>query len=208
MTIRVMIVDDHAVLRGGLRLLCGAQPDMEVVADAGDGDEVVETARRARPDVVIMDLGMARVSGLTATARLLAACPAARVLVLTMHEEPGYLRSALEAGAHGYVLKHAADTELIDAIRALAAGRVFISAPPPPPAGDRHHGLDALSPREREVFLLVARGLTSQEVAEKLGLGAKSVETYRARFMQKLKLRRRADIVRYALEHGALVAPP
>ena len=129
--------------------------------------------------------------------------------VLTMHDEPGYLRSALAAGARGYVLKHAADTELIDAIRAVAGGRVFIDASftstaPPPSAKGR--GLAILSPREREVFALVAGGQTSQAIAEQLGLSAKSVETYRARFMQKLRLTTRADIVRVALETGALAA--
>src|SRR6185436_7935591 len=119
---------DHAVLRGGLRLLIGAQPDLEVVGEAADGAAAIEAARRTRPDVVLLDLGLPGAGGIAILGALADACPVARVLILTMHDEPAYLRAALDGGARGYVLKHAADTELIDAIRAVAGGRVFIDA--------------------------------------------------------------------------------
>jgi two-component system response regulator NreC len=209
-TVRLLLVDDHAVLRSGLRLLIGSQPDMEVVGEACDGAGAVAAARSALPDVVIMDLGLRGGSGLAVTAEVLAVHPAARVLVLTMHDEPAYLQAALGAGATGYVLKHAADTELLDAIRAVARGRLFVdaafSSSAIAGASRERRGLALLSPREREVFPLVARGRTSLEIAEQLGLSPKSVETYRARFMQKLGLKSRADLVRYAIEHGALLS--
>jgi two-component system response regulator NreC len=212
MKIQVLIVDDHAVLRAGLRVLINAQPDMETVGEAVDGLEAVSKARETQPNVILMDLTMPGHGGLTAIANLRSVCPDARVLVLTMHDHSSYFRSVLAAGAVGYVVKTAADTELLTAIRAVSQGRTFVDLSL---SRDETQGfLDSkksrasmhlLSDREREVLDLVAQGFTNQDVAARLKLSVKSVETYRARLMEKLDLRTRADLVRYALECGLLV---
>jgi len=216
--IRVLLADDHTVLRAGLRMLINAQPDLEVVAEASTGEEASRLAREARPDVALMDLSMPGAGGIDATAEIRRACPDTRVLVLTMHDDPAYLRSVLAAGAAGYLLKRAADTELLSAIRIThrrgtfldpsLAGTVVEEAlgrKARPSKGDRP--ADALSEREREVLRLVAQGHTNQQVADRLGLSVKTVETYRARLMDKLGLRSRADLVRYALSTGLLASP-
>ena len=217
--ITVLIVDDHAVLRAGLRMLIGAQPDMEVVGEAGDGREAVLHALEVDPDVVTMDLKMAGVGGIKAVERLGRECPRSRVLVLTMHDDPAYLRAALAAGCAGYVLKAAAHTELIAAIRHVAAGRTFVDpqlagdllqslAGPeraaPQPDSERPEG--RLSERERAVLVLLAQGHTNRVIAERLFLSVKTVETYRSRIAGKLGLKSRADFVRFALEIGLLGA--
>lgn len=208
--IRVLIADDHAVLRAGLRVLIDAQPDMEVVGEAADGEEAARKAVDMRPDVALIDITMPGSGGIKAIGRIMDACPQTRVLVLTMHDVPGYLRSALAAGATGYVVKRAADSELLSAIRGVHRGRTVLDpalatavvqgalgkkASPGQPA-------NPLSPREREVLDLVAQGYTNQQVADRLGLSVKTVETYRARLVEKLGLRSRADLVRYALDSG------
>lgn len=210
----VLIVDDHAVLRSGLRLLLDAQPDLAVVGEAGDALTGLNLARSLQPDVVLLDITMPGQSGLDSLPALGRLAPASRVLVLTMHDDEGYLRRALQAGAAGYVLKKAADSELIAAVRAVARGEVYVH-----PALTREllrdilparaaEGTDdpwlALSEREREVLTLVALGHTSAEIAERLALSAKTVETYRARGMDKLGLRSRAVLVRFALSRGLL----
>jgi DNA-binding NarL/FixJ family response regulator len=209
----VLVADDHAVLRSGLRMLIGAQADMEVVGEAADGEEAIQQAQKLRPDVVLMDLTMPGAGGIQAIERVRKAAPETRVLVLTMHDVPAYLRSALGAGASGYVVKRAADSELLSAIRGVHRGRTvldpalavqvvergIVQRPAPAEAGGP---LRLLSQREREVLELVARGHTNQQVADRLGLSVKTVETHRARLVEKLGLRSRADLVRYALDAG------
>jgi two-component system response regulator NreC len=209
--IRILLADDHAVLRAGLRLLLAAQADLEVVGEAAEGAEALRLARSLKPDVVVMDIGMPGVSGIDATARIRRELPSTKVLILSMHDDQGYLRQALRAGASGYVLKKAADTELLAAIRAGARGGVFLD--PSLAKGlvedviqpEVHTSeAPALSEREREVLRLLAHGHTNQQVADRLCIGVKSVETYKSRLMEKLGLKGRAELVRYALTHGLL----
>ncbi len=208
--IRILLADDHTVLRAGLRALLSAQGDLEVVGEASDGAEAIRLAQALHPDVVVMDIGMPGVNGIDATARIKRDLPGAKVLILSMHDDRGYLRQVLRAGASGYVLKKAADTELLAAIRAAARGEVFLDPSlaktlveeviEPTPSQDE----TALSDREREVLRLIAHGHTNQQVADRLCIGVKSVETYKARLMEKLGLKGRAELVRYALQHGLL----
>lgn len=215
-TIRLLLADDHAVLRSGLRVLLDAQPDMQVVGEAADGAEAVREALAARPDVVLMDVAMGGESGLEATRRIKKHAPEIKVLVLSMYDDEVYLRRALDAGASGYALKRAADTELLSAIRAVARDEVYLHpaltrvlvsdllkrepAGPPPAKPESPH----LSERETEVLRLVALGHTNQEIADSLFLSVKTVESYKGRLMEKLGLRGRAALVRYAVEAGLL----
>jgi two-component system response regulator NreC len=211
--IRLLVVDDHPVVRAGLRTLLGAQPDMEVVGEAADGTTALDRAAQLKPDVVVMDITMEGMSGLAATRELKERMPETKVLVLTMHENEEYLRQMLEAGATGYVLKQAVDTELAVAIRAVHRGEMFLySSFTRVLLGDLGQGEEAeedrsyelLSPREQEVLRLVALGYTNQQIADDLFLSVKTVETYRARVMDKLDLKSRSSLVRYALRHGLL----
>ena len=216
--IRILIADDHAVLRAGLRMLINSQEDLEVIGEAADGAEAVEQAGVLQPDLVLMDITMPGGGGVPAIPAVLKACPKTRVLVLTMHDDATYLRATMEAGATGYLVKSAADTELLTAIRTVAAGRTFVDLPGfaqaapdaltngqrTEPAGPRDQP-SPLSEREHEVLALVAQGHSNREVADRLGISIKTVETYRARLMEKLELRSRADLVRYALEKGLLL---
>jgi DNA-binding NarL/FixJ family response regulator len=215
--IRVLLADDHAVLRAGLRMLINGQPDMAVVGEAATGEDAWRQAVVVQPDVVLLDLSMPGMGGMEATERIVRDCPDVRVLVLTMHDDLAYLRSVLAAGASGYVLKRSADTELLSAIRITHRGGTYLE---PSLAGDvveetlGRRGRQAeeaarspLSDREREVLRLVAQGHTNQQIAERLFLSVKTVETYRARLMTKLGLRTRADLVRYALSVGLLSDP-
>jgi len=214
---RILLADDHAVLRAGLRLLIEAQADMTCVGEASDGLETLAQAERLQPDIVLLDLSMPRLGGLAALPEIRRKAPQTRILVLTMHADDEYLRQCLKGGAVGYVLKQAADQELLLAIRAVMRGEVYIH-----PAmtrsllGDlvdrtrdpfslaKPEGSAELSEREAEVIKQVARGHTNQEIADRLGLSVKTVETYRARAMEKLGLANRAALVRYALERGWL----
>jgi two-component system response regulator NreC len=215
MSIRVFIVDDHGILRGGLRALLSAQADMDVVGEAAGGIDAESGVVKTEPDVVLMDIGMPRGGGLAAIAAIKSVRPTTRILVLTVHDEVGYVRAAADAGAVGYVVKSAVDTELLAAIRAVAKGRSFMDVSvglglaedsmlrkPQATFGGRE--TPQLSGREREVMARVAEGYTNSQIAEALGLGVKSVETYRARVMDKLGLASRADLVRFALESGVL----
>ncbi len=217
--IRVLLVDDHAILRSGLRMLIGAEPDLEVVGEAGDAEEALRLAAARHPDVITLDLSLKGGSGLAAIDGLRAAAPAARIVVLTMHEDPAYVRAALAAGASGYLVKSVADSALIGAIRAVHRGRIFLEIENPEAAASllesgRATGskvdspIASLSAREREVMTLLAQGHTNQEAAERLGLSVKTVESYRARLMQKLGLGSRADLTRLALELGWLAPKP
>lgn len=211
--VHVLLADDHAVLRAGLRALLRAEPDIVVVGEAADGRQAVTLARELRPDVLLLDLSMPRLGGLDALGELRRLVPECRVLVLTMHNDEGYLRRALAAGAAGYVLKQADDRELLVALRAVARGQVYVSPALAPalledllPQRVRivPSAQECLSDREEEVIRLVAQGYTSQEVADQLQLAVTTVETYRARAMQKLGLHGRAQLVRYALQAGWL----
>jgi len=212
--IRVMIADDHAVLRAGLRMLLQAEPDMEVVAEASDGREAIDRARVAQPDVLLLDISMPAMGGLEVIQALRRDVPRMKILILTMYDDEEYLRQALAAGASGYVLKRAADTELLSAIRAVHQGGTYLHPAHArlllngmlqrERAADSQQPHDQLSEREREVIRLVALGYTNQQIADRLFLSIKTVETYRSRAMEKLGLRNRAELVRYALEHHLL----
>jgi DNA-binding NarL/FixJ family response regulator len=211
--ITVVLADDHAVLRAGLRALLESEPDIEVVGDAGDGESAVELVRTLRPAVVVMDLSMPGIGGLAATRTIVAEVPETRVLVLTMHDDEQYLFHVLEAGGQGYVVKSSADTDLLSAIRTVAHGGVFVYAPAAAsilkgyvetsgmPDASKKAGL---SEREVEVLRLTAEGFTNQEIAEKLFLSRKTVDSYRGRIMSKLNLQHRSELVHYALRKGLL----
>ena len=201
MRTRILLADDHTILRSGLALMIEAQPDMVVIAEAADGVEAVEKARRMKPDVVILDLTMPRMSGLDALRQILEERPDTRVLVLTMHDDPAYGRSLLAAGALGYVTKKAADRELLLGIRTVCKGRPFVDLSQ---AQEMLSKQAPLSQRERQVLSELAHGFTHQEIADRLALSIKTVETYLDRLSTKLGLRRRADLVRYAFENGLL----
>ncbi|MGB8028511.1 MAG: response regulator transcription factor [Terracidiphilus sp.] len=210
-----MIADDHAILRAGLRMLVNAQADMEVVSEAPDGEKAVQTARETKPDVALLDLTMPRVGGMKALEEMARVCRESRVLVLTMHDDPAYLRSALAAGASGYLLKRAADAELIAAIRAVHRGGIFVDPrlanvlvqdvlAKRSTKADPTRPVNILSQRELQVLTLVARGYTSAEIAKQIFVGVKTIETYRSRLAEKLGLRTRRDVIRFAVQMGLL----
>jgi two-component system response regulator NreC len=210
--ISVLLADDHAMLRAGLRALISAEPDLTVVGEAGDGEEAVRLTERLHPDVVVMDISMPVKDGLAATGEITQRMPDTKVLVLTMHAEEQYLLRVLEAGGSGYVLKRSADHELMEAIRTVHRGEAFLypsatrlllqayqkGEHPEPPAGGK------LSEREGEVLRLTAEGYSNTEIGKQLYLSPKTVDTYRQRIMEKLGLHHRAELVRYALDTGLL----
>jgi DNA-binding NarL/FixJ family response regulator len=208
--IRTLIVDDHAVVRSGLRLLLDAEEDIEVVGEAGNARDAVFGARSLKPDVVLMDVTMPGQSGIEAAPEVLHEAPEAKLLVLSMQDDPHYVREAFAAGASGYVLKEAADAELVQAVRQVAAGGRYVH----PALGarlvladaeaQRREAEDPLSEREREVLRLLALGHTNQEIAKLLYISTRTAETHRAHIMQKLRLSSRAELVRYALAQGLL----
>lgn len=203
--LRVFLVDDHPVVRRGLSTVVDGQADMAVVGEAADGLTAVEEAIKAAPDVVVMDLSLPKMNGLEATAKIKAALPGTRVLALTAHEEPGNVANLLGAGASGFLLKHAAGDELLRAIRAIAAGGIYID--PAVAAEVLTSGgptRSRLSEREEEVLRKVAEGLSMKDIAAALNVSTRTLETYRSRAMGKLELRTRADIVQYALRQGWL----
>jgi len=218
--IRIVIADDHALLRSGVRLLIDAQDDMEVVGEAGDLVQTKRELANARADVLTLDLTMPGGSGMASISAIRRSFPGVKILVVTMHDDPAYVRTALAMGAAGYVVKSAADSELISAIRAVYDGRMFVDAQHAgapvaqvakdnsTSSGSARAPLDALSPREREVLALIAQGHTNQAAADQLGLSVKTVESYRARLMDKLGLANRADLIRLAVECGLLGANP
>jgi DNA-binding NarL/FixJ family response regulator len=209
-SVRVLIVDDHAVVRSGLRLLLDAEEGLEPVGEAGNAQEAVFQARALNPDVILLDVVMPDKTGLETLPQLKYENPDTKVLVLSMQDEPHYVREAFAAGASGYVLKEAADTEVVRAIRDVAAGGRYVN----PELGARLVAADAeaarlaeedpLSEREREVLRLLALGHTNQEIAKMLYISVRTAETHRAHIMQKLRLQTRADLVAYALERGLL----
>lgn len=214
--IRLLIVDDHPVVRAGLRTFLAAQTDMEVVGEAVDGAAGVQAAETLKPDVVVMDITMGGMDGLVATGLIRERVPSTKVLVLTMHDSEEYLRRMLEIGATGYVLKKAANTELAVAIRAVCRGDIFVypsftrvllggaPASREAPVGDGSGTPETLSQREEQVLRLLALGYTNRQIADRLYLSTRTVETYRARIMEKLNLKTRVALVRYALQKGLL----
>ena len=203
--IRVVIVDDHAVVRSGLRLLLDREPDIRVLDEGANADDAMFRMVEHKPDVLLIDVTMPGASGIDALPRLLEASPDTKVLVLSMHDHPGYVRDAFAAGANGYVLKDAADSELVAAIREVAGGGSYVN----PTLGARMVAADAkqaaeaeadpLSEREHEVLRLLALGHTNQEIAKALYISVRTAETHRAHIMRKLGLSSRAELVRYAL---------
>ena len=212
MNARILIADDHAMLRSGLRVLIDREPDMEVIAEAENGIEALQKARDLRPDVILLDVNMPEQDGLATLPDLVEALPDSRILMLTMHDDASYLQQALDAGAAGYVLKKAADTELLMAIRAVLRGETYIYSAMTQKLLESMTHKDSdqasadpwqtLSDRERDVLRLVALGFTNAEIAAELYLSVKTVETYRARGMEKLNLETRAQLVKSALQYG------
>jgi DNA-binding NarL/FixJ family response regulator len=210
MSIRVLIVDDHAVVRSGLRMLLAAEDDIEPVGEAESAKEAIFQARSLEPDVILMDVVMPDGSGIDVVPQLLHEHPDVKVLVLSMQDDPQYVRQAFSSGASGYILKEAADTEVVGAIREVARGGRYVH----PALGARLVSADAderrraeedpLSDREREVLRLLALGHTNQEIAKMLYISVRTAETHRAHIMQKLGLQTRAELVRHALDEGLL----
>lgn len=212
MSMRILIADDHGVLRAGLRALLNAEPDLEVLGEAADGEEALRLAREVQPDIVLMDINMPGAGGIETTRQLLELRPEVRVLILTVHEDTCLLQGALQAGAAGYILKRAVESELVNAIHAVARGDLYIhpgmtrgllkSMGTFPAA--RSATAAILTPRETEVLTLIAKGHTNRQVAEILSLSVRTVESHRASLMDKLELRSRVELVRYAADCGLL----
>lgn len=213
MNIRVLLADDHAVLRDGLKALLAANADIEVVSVVGNGRDAVHSARELRPDVAILDVAMPGLNGIEAAALLRTQCPATRVIMLSMHSSAEHVHRALEAGAAGYLLKEAASEEIVVAVRAVHAGRDYLGRTPgirgnlPVKRPNREAGpIDSLSPRERQVLQLVVEGHSSAQIAVIVGLSPKSVDTYRSRLMRKLGVADVTSLVKFAIQHG--LTPP
>ncbi len=215
--INILLCDDHTVVRAGLRRVLEEQSDLTVVAEAGTAAEAVERAGELNPDVVVMDLGLPDASGIDASRRIIEANPGIAVLVLTVHDDVGYIRRAFEAGATGYLVKDAADTELVTAVRAVAAGdehvhpRLGAALMKPEPSAATLSGPGGeLSERETEVLQLIALGLTNAEIAERLTLSVRTIESHRSHIHQKLGIRTRAELVGFARDAGLLAegGPP
>jgi two-component system response regulator NreC len=205
-TIRVLLADDHTILRQGVRLLLESQPDIEVVGEAATGEEAVRLAVELQPDVAVVDVTMPDGNGIAATHRIRAQAPAVRVLVLTMHDRPDYAEELLTAGAVGYVLKSSAPDQLVRAVRSVAQGALVFAPDHANPlltqTAERPGSLRRLTAREEEVLRLAAQGLHNDAIAEELGVSVKTVETHRSHIMEKLGLHDRVDLVRYAVRHG------
>jgi len=207
---RILVADDHGIVRSGIRLLLERQPDLDVIAEAADGVEAVEKALAEKPSVCILDVGMPRMTGLQAAREIRSQLPDARVLMLSMHDDERYLFEALKAGASGYVLKREADQDLVDAVRALSRGEAFLTN-----AAERSiirqwmaDGSEGptvpLTPREEEVVKLIAEAHTNSQIAEILHLSEKTVESHRANLLRKLGMRDRVELVRYAIRRGLI----
>jgi len=212
--LRILLADDHEMLRGGLKLLINSQPDMEVIGEAGDGMSAWRQAKESLPDIVIMDVSMPQMDGAKATERLRTECPEVKVLALTAHEDKGYVSRLMRAGASGYLLKVAAAAELIKAVRVVAAGAIYLDSALSDKLVNNYMRqqslkgearLGTLTAREEEVLRLVARGYVNKEIATRLDLSVKTVEAHKTRFMEKLDLHSRAEVVRYALSQGWLL---
>lgn len=213
-TIRVLIADDHGVLRAGLYALLAGEPDLEVIAEADNGATAVRLATDLKPDIILMDVSMPDMTGIEATRLINRVLPATKVLILTVHEDNILVREAIEAGASGYILKRAVKSELIGAIQAVRRGDLYVHPsmtrslllhPEPQPEPAHRSGLlDDLTPREKEVLQLIAQGYTNTQISDKLAISVRTVEYHRGNVMSKLALESRVDLVRFAAEHGLL----
>jgi two-component system response regulator NreC len=214
--IKVVIADDHAVVREGIKMILGREPDIEIVGEAGNGREALDLVATSKPSVVVMDISMPEMGGIEATKRVKEAWPKVNVLALTMHEDESYVFQLLKAGASGYVLKRGAAQDLVQAIRSASRGEAFLY---PSVArsvladylkrvqsGEERHRYDGLTDREREILALIAEGLSNQEIAQKLFISIKTVQTHRTHIMEKLDLHNRAQLVRYAIRKGLIEA--
>jgi two-component system response regulator NreC len=205
--IKVLLADDHTIVRQGLKLILSSRPDLEVVGEAANGREVLDLAEKLKPDVILMDVAMPELNGIEATRRLHQISPRTKVLVLSMHKEAVYVREILKAGARGYILKDAIDTELVNAIQSVARGDGYIS---PAISGallsdyrqNLTDPLDLLSTREREVLQLIAEGKTNKEVATRLNLSVYTVDSHRGKIMEKLNLHSAGELIRFAVKNG------
>jgi DNA-binding NarL/FixJ family response regulator len=205
-TIKILLADDHTIVRQGLKLILSAHADLQVVGEAANGREAVEMAEKLRPDIVLMDVAMPELNGIEATRKMMEANSRIRILVLSMHKESVYVREILRAGARGYILKDAIDTELLSAVRSVARGDGYISPAVSGALIDNFqksgNPVDALSPREREVLQLIAEGKTNKEIATKLNLSVYTVDSHRGKIMEKLNLHSTGELVRFAMKNG------
>lgn len=207
--IRILLADDHAVVRQGFRAILAQQPDIAIVGEAGNGREAMALAEETRPDLIVMDVAMPELNGIEATRRLTAALPHVRILALSMHKDSVYVREMLKAGAHGYLLKDSGESDLLAAVRTLAGGGEYIS---PAVQGALHSGgtsratspLDQLTSREREVLQLIAEGKTNKDVAALLGISPFTVDAHRGRIMEKLNVHNVNELVRFAIRNGLI----
>ena len=214
MKMHILLVDDHTILRAGLKMMLNAQPDMDVVGEAHEGRQAIQEAQRLRPDIVLMDITMPDMNGIEATRQIKKILPDVKVLVLTMHENDEYVFQALRAGASGYILKEAADTDLISALRVVQNGNFYLSPTAQSVmvgdylqrvhAGEEKDSYSSLTEREREILKLVAEGYTNNQMAERLVISPKTVDTHRTHIMDKLNLHSRAELVKYAMRRGIL----
>ncbi len=212
MTTRILIADDHGIVRGGLRLLLDRQPDLDVVGEAADGAEAVRLALELRPDLAILDVSMPKLTGLQAAREIKAHAPEIDVLVLSMHDDERYVFEALKAGASGYVLKREADQDLVDAVRSIGRGEPFLTNAATETlvrewmADETTGPREPLSPREQEVLKLIAEAHTNRQIGEILHLSEKTVESHRGNILRKLGMRDRVELVRYAIRRGLVEA--
>ncbi len=204
--VTILLADDHTIVRQGLKLILAAHADLQVIGEAANGNQAVELAAKLRPDIVLLDVQMPELNGIEATQKMVAANPRIRILVLSMHKEAVYVREILRAGARGYILKDAIDTELLSAIRSVANGDGYIS---PAVSGalndkakDSNDPVGLLSAREREVLLLIAEGKTNKEIATRLNLSVYTVDSHRGKIMEKLNLHSAGELVRFAMKNG------
>jgi len=210
--IRVLIADDHAIVRTGLRALLNSEPDLELVGEATGGYEAIELVGRTRPDVLILDLSMPDLDGIAVTKQVKPQYPDLRILILTVHEDEAMLREAIKAGASGYVLKRAAEAELISAIATIRRGDLCIDpamlrvllVEPPKPKAKQSPSTEPLTPRETEVLKLIVQGYTNRQIGEALSISVRTVEGHRANLLEKLGLHTRVELVRYARDHGLI----
>jgi DNA-binding NarL/FixJ family response regulator len=211
--LKILLADDHAVVRDGLKVLINAEPDMEVIGEAKDGRVAVQKIIELRPDVAIIDISMPELNGIQATERIKQECPEVKVLALTVHEEKGYLDQLLRIGASGYILKLAAADELIEAIRSVAEGKTYVDREMASrittdylrkQSASGAPGAKELTDREEQVLRLVAQGHSNKEIANQLNISVKTVETHKANFMEKLEFKSRTEVVRYAIQRGWL----
>lgn len=208
-TIRILLADDHAVVRQGFKMILSAQEDMEIVGEAGNGREAVELAEKLRPDIVVMDVAMPELNGIEATRRLAGSTPHTRVVALSMHKDSVYVREILRAGARGYLLKDSGASDLVSAVRAVAGGEGYISPAVSNAVLDdyRKHvtnPIDLLTSREREVLQMLAEGKTNKEIATVLNLSVYTVDAHRGRIMEKLNLHSINELVRFAVRNGLI----